>query len=103
MTTAVRMRPFIHAVKRERSMATNFRWVTTIDTDERRYVQFFVAGDDLPGLFGVIPDDLRHCTCSASRRGKIHLFGTDAQAGKDIFRARCTRSGPRWRWGPSGC
>jgi peptide/nickel transport system permease protein len=31
-------------VERERSIATNFRWVTTIDTEERRYVQFFVEG-----------------------------------------------------------
>lgn len=73
------MRPFIYGVKRERSMATNFRWVTSIDTTDRRYVQFFVRGDDyrmlgLKGdlhLFGV-------------DKGFIHLFGTD-DTGKDIF------------------
>ena len=89
------MRPFIYGVKRERSIQTNFRWVTTIDRDDRRYVQFFVQGweygllnsrIDLPGdaldfhltgptftthLFGV-------------DEGMIHVFGTD-HTGKDIF------------------
>lgn len=72
-------RPFIYGVKRERSMKTNFRWVTSIDTTDRRYLQFFVRGDDytllgIPGnlhLFGV-------------DKGFIHLFGTD-DTGKDIF------------------
>ncbi|MEM9475618.1 MAG: ABC transporter permease [Pseudomonadota bacterium] len=72
-------RPFIYGVKRERSLATNFRWVTTVDTEDRRYVQFFVEGDPYKlfgmtfttKLFGV--DD-----------GYIHLFGTD-DTGKDIF------------------
>jgi len=53
--------------------------VTKINTDERRYGQFFVRGDEyrmfgLPGsihLFGV-------------DEGYIHLFGTD-DTGKDIF------------------
>ncbi|MEM8632795.1 MAG: ABC transporter permease [Pseudomonadota bacterium] len=73
------MRPFIYGVKRERSLATNFRWVTTIDTEDRRYVQWFVQGWEyrflgIPlsvHLFGV-------------DEGKIHLFGTD-DTGKDIF------------------
>ncbi len=72
-------RPFIYGVKRERSMATNFRWVTSIDTEDRRYLQWFVEGQKykLVGitftthLFGV-------------DRGFIHLFGTD-DTGKDIF------------------
>lgn len=72
-------RPFIYGVKRERSLATNFRWVTTIDREDRHYVQFFVRGDAYKWLgvtldwhlFGV--DD-----------GRIHLFGTD-DTGKDIF------------------
>ena len=88
-------RPFIYGTTRERSIKTNFRWVTTIDREDRRYVQFFVedwdyslidVDWDLPGetfdikfslfnsnthLFGV--DD-----------GMIHLFGTD-ESGKDIF------------------
>ena len=32
------VRPFIHGVKRERSLATNFRWVTKVDEDTRHYV-----------------------------------------------------------------
>ena len=28
------MRPFIHGVTRERSLATNFRWVTKVDEDK---------------------------------------------------------------------
>ena len=73
------LRPFIYAVERTRSIETNFRWVTEVNTDKRKYVQFFVEGAPytLAGisfstrLFGV--DD-----------GFIHLFGTDS-TGKDIF------------------
>lgn len=72
-------RPFIYGVKRERSIETNFRWVTSADTEDRRYVQFFVEGSDYKmlgltfdtHLFGV-------------DKGMIHLFGTD-DTGKDIF------------------
>ena len=72
-------RPFIYGVKRERSLATNFRWVTTIDTEDRRYVQFFVKGDSYK-WFGLTLD--RHLF--GVDEGKIHLFGTD-DLGKDIF------------------
>lgn len=72
-------RPFIYGVKRERSMATNFRWVTSIDTEDRRYVQFFVEGDDYR-LFG-IPLNTH---LFGVDNGFIHLFGTD-DTGKDIF------------------
>ena len=73
------LRPFIYAVERERSIKTNFRWVTTVNTDKRLYVQFFVKGSSytLAGmsfsthLFGL-------------DGGYIHLFGTDS-TGKDIF------------------
>ena len=67
-------RPFIHAVERERSMATNFRWVTKVNEDARNFVQFFVPGSEykirgyIPGnihLFGVV-------------EGFVHLCGTDA-------------------------
>ncbi|MEO0860741.1 MAG: ABC transporter permease [Pseudomonadota bacterium] len=72
-------RPFIYGVKRERSIETNFRWVSTIDTDDRRYVQWFVKGDDYT-WFGVTLD--RHLF--GVNDGTIHLFGTD-DTGKDIF------------------
>ncbi|MEL6169218.1 MAG: ABC transporter permease [Pseudomonadota bacterium] len=73
------MRPFIYGVKRERSLATNFRWVTTIDTEDRRYIQFFVEGDEYK-WFGVTLN--RHLF--GVEDGYVHLFGTD-DTGKDIF------------------
>ncbi|MGD9295295.1 MAG: ABC transporter permease [Roseobacter sp.] len=72
-------RPFIYGLKRERSIETNFRWVTTIDTEDRRYVQFFVRGDEYR-WFGIALD--RHLF--GVDEGTIHLFGTD-DTGKDIF------------------
>ncbi|MEM9602457.1 MAG: ABC transporter permease [Pseudomonadota bacterium] len=74
------LRPFIHAVERERSLATNFRWVTTINEDERNYLTFLPKGDDYT-LLGFIPGD-RHLF--GVEAGKIHLFGTD-EDGQDIF------------------
>ncbi|MEM0949374.1 MAG: ABC transporter permease [Pseudomonadota bacterium] len=73
------LRPFIYGVKRERSLATNFRWETTIDTDDRRYVQWFVRGDEYR-MFGISGN----LHLFGVDEGKIHLFGTD-DAGKDIF------------------
>ena len=74
------IRPFIHAVKRERSMATNFRWVTTVDEDTRHYMTFLPEGDDYE-LFGFIRMDTH---LFGVENGKIHLFGTD-EDGQDIF------------------
>lgn len=73
-------RPFIHVVERERSIATNFRWVTKINEDERNYLTFLPKGDDYK-LFGFIPGQ-RHLF--GVQQGKIHLFGTD-EDGQDIF------------------
>ena len=88
-------RPFLYTLERERSAATNFRWVTEVNRDERRYLELFVKGWefyvinidlDLPGdAF-----DLRWTTLRVEThlfgmdKGQIHLFGTEA-AGKDIF------------------
>lgn len=72
-------RPFIYSYERTRSIKTNFRWVTEINRDERRYVVFFPKGDKYK-LFGMTFD--RHLF--GVDEGKIHLFGTDA-TGKDIF------------------
>ncbi len=88
-------RPFIYSVERERSIKTNFRWVTKINRDERRYVQYFVKDWqysylkidwNLPGkMFDI---DFRGFTFDThlfgTDEGKIHLFGTD-QSGKDIY------------------
>jgi len=73
-------RPFLHTVERTRSMATNFRWVETINEDERRYVTFFTRGSDYK-LFGLISSNVRLFGIDT---GMVHLFGTDA-SGKDIF------------------
>ncbi|MEE9387987.1 MAG: ABC transporter permease [Paracoccaceae bacterium] len=72
-------RPFIYTPSRERSAATNFRWVTTVDRDARRYMTFFPKGDKYK-LFGI--SGSRHLF--GVDEGKIHLFGTDG-GGKDIF------------------
>jgi peptide/nickel transport system permease protein len=71
--------PFVYTYKRTRSIKTNFRWVTEIDTDARRYLTFLPEGDKYTflgmnfetHLFGV-------------DSGKIHIFGTDS-TGKDIY------------------
>lgn len=88
-------RPFVYAVERERSIKTNFRWVTTINYEKRRYIHFFVEGSEysfieinwnLPGLAFDI--DFKALTFDTHLfgvdEGQVHLFGTDA-SGKDIF------------------
>ena len=72
-------RPFIYGVKRERSMATNFRWVTTVDPDDRKYIRFFIRGDAYR-MFGIKGD----IHLFGVQDGFVHLFGTD-DLGKDIF------------------
>ena len=74
------LRPFVYGVERERSMATNFRWVTKVNTEDRKYIHFFVEGWDYK-LFGFIPMDTH---LFGAPEGFVHLFGTD-QSGKDIF------------------
>ena len=88
-------RPFIYAVERERSIKTNFRWVTTVNKEKRHYIHFFVKGWkyslidfewDLPGRaldvnFTALTFD-RHLF--GADEGQVHVFGTDS-SGKDIF------------------
>jgi peptide/nickel transport system permease protein len=87
------IRPFIYATERERSMATNFRWVVKENREHRLYMQFFVRDWDY-ALFGVNFTAFNQQVDVALIRsnihlfgvegGKIHLFGTDG-SGKDIF------------------
>ena len=88
-------RPFLHTLERTRSIETNFRWVTKVNTEKRRYVQFFVEGwkyhlfsveMDLPGtMFDVRLRGIELRThLFGIDEGGIHIFGTDS-AGKDIF------------------
>ena len=72
-------RPFIYTYERTRSIETNFRWVTEINKDKRRYVQLFTEGDKYK-LFGMSFNTHLFGVDS----GQIHLFGTDS-TGKDIF------------------
>ena len=88
-------RPFIYGLERTRSIETNFRWVTKVNKDQRRYLQLFVQGWeyslidielDLPGAALDIDIELLTFTTHlfGVDEGGIHVFGTDA-TGKDIF------------------
>jgi len=91
------MRPFIYSYERTRSMKTNFRWVTEVDTsiEARRYVQFFSEGVeynyfkfnlDLPGKAADVSFKGFNFNTHLFNvdEGMIHIFGTDS-AGKDIY------------------
>jgi peptide/nickel transport system permease protein len=72
-------RPFIYTTTRERSIKTNFRWVSKVDREARRYLVFFPRGDKYK-MLGINFD--RHLF--GADTGNVHLFGTDS-TGKDIF------------------
>ena len=72
-------RPFIYSYERTRSFKTNFRWVTEVNRDKRRYVVLFPQGDKYQFLGMTFTTHL-----FGVDEGKIHLFGTDG-TGKDIF------------------
>ena len=73
------LRPFVYALERSRSAKTNFRWVTTVNTDKRQYLEFFVEGSDFK-YFGIT----FNTHLFGLDEGFLHLFGTDS-TGKDIF------------------
>jgi peptide/nickel transport system permease protein len=72
-------RPFIYGLKTERDPVT-LRKIAKIDTDTRRYLQFFVEGESY-NLLGLIPMKTH---LFGVEEGKIHLFGTD-DLGRDLF------------------
>jgi peptide/nickel transport system permease protein len=72
-------RPFIYSYERTRSIKTNFRWVTEVNREKRRYVVLFPQGDPYKFLGMTFTTHL-----FGVDEGKIHLFGTDG-TGKDIF------------------
>ena len=87
--------PFIYGTKRERSIKTNFRWVISIDRQDRRYLHFFVEGWkysyinidwNFPGeAFDLEVKALTFNThLFGVDKGGVHLFGTD-KSGKDIY------------------
>ena len=87
--------PFIYGTKRERSIKTNFRWVISIDRQDRRYMHFFVEGWkysyinidwNFPGeAFDLEVKALTFNThLFGVDKGGVHLFGTD-KSGKDIY------------------
>jgi peptide/nickel transport system permease protein len=88
-------RPFIYTYSRERSIKTNFRWVTKVDKEQRRFVELFVRGWDyyVIDLQLDIPGDMFDIDLQVFKsnlhlfgvdKGFIHIFGTDSP-GKDIF------------------
>lgn len=89
------LRPFIYTYERTRSIKTNFRWVTEVDKDKRRYVHYFVKAWEykvlqfkfnLPGkaLDFTIPGFTLDRHLFGVDEGLIHIFGTDS-TGKDIY------------------
>lgn len=73
------LRPFVPAVTTERDPET-LRPIPVFDYSTRRYIQFFVEGDEyqLLGLFST------NIHLFGVTDGSIHLFGTD-ELGRDIF------------------
>ncbi len=87
------LRPFLHTVEMKLNTST-LRREPVVDTNQRRYVYFFVQGyeyslvDIALGLPGRALVNIKLLTFSTHLfgvdKGGIHLFGTDV-SGKDIF------------------
>lgn len=72
-------RPFVHGIKTKRDPVT-LRKVAFKDPETRRYVRFFVKGDEYR-LWGLLRSDIH---LFGLEQGKLHLFGTD-ELGRDLF------------------
>lgn len=73
------LRPFIHGIKTKRDPVT-LRKIAEVDRSTRRYLRFFVAGDEYR-LFGLFKTNIH---LFGLDKGKLHLFGTD-ELGRDVF------------------
>lgn len=73
------LRPFVPGVTTERDPVT-LRALPVVDPTIRRYVQFFVRGEEYE-ILGLIKSDIHFFGVS---EGSIHLFGTD-ELGRDLF------------------
>ncbi len=74
------LRPFVYGVTTERDPVT-LAMVPTIDTSQRRYLLFFVQGEEYEWWFTGFTSD-RHLF--GVEEGFVHLFGTD-KLGRDLF------------------
>ncbi len=107
-------RPFVYGTERKRSIETNFRWVTTINKDERRYIYFFVDGYewslidtriDLPiARHRLRPQGVQLEQAPVRDRGGAGPpVRHRRRPARTSSRARCTRSGPRSPSARSAC
>ncbi len=74
------LRPFVYGVTTERDPVT-LAMIPTIDTSQRRYLFFFVQGEEYTYWFTGITANLR---LFGVEDGFVHLFGTD-KLGRDLF------------------
>ncbi len=75
------LRPYVYGVSTERDPVT-LAMVSTIDTSQRRYLQFFVRAEEYKYWNGNLISSNLHLF--GVDEGTVHLFGTDS-LGRDLF------------------